>query len=167
MPNLDPGKRPRWAKNQGQTFLAQPLKRTSPLGGQLLAGMHQTIAALAHLGHHIIVDHTARDVRWLRECTQLFCELPIFFVGVLSSPIMLEPYAWGSANRTFDQAQAQLTAVHRPGVYDLELDTALFSPLECAMQIKDRMQKGPPPLAIRWLRQNEQSSLQITTADWL
>lgn len=180
IPNLDPSKRARWAKNQGQTFLAQPLKQSSPLGGQLITGMHQTIAVLAHLGHHVIVDHTSCDSRWLRECAELFCELPTFFVGVLSSPIMLEPQARGSANHTYDQGQAQLTAVHIPGVYDLELDTALFSPLECAMQIKHRMQAGPPSVAMSWLKAWEDytkpcgwlspkapSNLQLTTGRWL
>lgn len=152
MPGLAQGMHPSGAESQGQTYLAQPLKRFRPLGSQLLTGMHQTIATLARTGHHIIVNHTLLDTGWLHECAPLFCKLPTFFVGVRTSPIMLEPHKWESGSRTSDRAQAQCTAFHMPGIYDLELDTALCSPLECALQIKFRVLIGPPPSAMHQLK---------------
>ena len=36
-------------------------------------------------------------------------------------------------------------AVHVPGIYDLEVDTSLLSPAECAAAIRRRLENGPPP----------------------
>ena len=33
--------------------------------------------------------------------------------------------------------------VHRPGVYDLELDTSILDPAACARMIGERLRKGP------------------------
>jgi chloramphenicol 3-O phosphotransferase len=40
-------------------------------------------------------------------------------------------------------------AVHRPGIYDLEVDTSVLRPEECADLIAGRLAEGPPPLAFR------------------
>ncbi len=37
--------------------------------------------------------------------------------------------------------------VHIPGIYDLEVDTSLLSPEECAEVIRRRLEDGPPPSA--------------------
>ena len=41
--------------------------------------------------------------------------------------------------------------VHRPGIYDLERNTAQLSPEECARAIQRRRQEGPSPTAFRHL----------------
>ncbi len=35
-------------------------------------------------------------------------------------------------------------AVHIPGIYDLEVDTSLLSPEQCAALIRERLESGPP-----------------------
>lgn len=35
-------------------------------------------------------------------------------------------------------------AVHHPGIYDLEVDTAVLSPQECVVAIRARVDNGPP-----------------------
>jgi chloramphenicol 3-O phosphotransferase len=40
-------------------------------------------------------------------------------------------------------------AVHQPGIYDLEVDTASLTPEECADLIATRLTDGPPPLAFQ------------------
>ena len=42
-------------------------------------------------------------------------------------------------------------AVHVPGIYDLEVDTAALSPEECAAVIGQRLKNGPPPTAFQRL----------------
>lgn len=144
--------RPLWDEVLGRTTQAGPLGQPGPLGSQLMAGMHQAIATLARAGNHVIVEHVLVEPGWLRECAQLFCDLPTFFVGVRCPLEILEARERARDNRTFGQARAQLAAVHTPGVYDLEVDTSCFSPLECALQIKRRLHEGPPPTAMRWLK---------------
>jgi chloramphenicol 3-O phosphotransferase len=41
--------------------------------------------------------------------------------------------------------------VHTPGVYDLEVDTSLLRPEECAEMIQRRLRDGPPPSAFQKL----------------
>jgi chloramphenicol 3-O phosphotransferase len=41
--------------------------------------------------------------------------------------------------------------VHIPGIYDLEVDTSLLSPEECAEVIRRRLEDGPPPSAFQRL----------------
>jgi len=41
--------------------------------------------------------------------------------------------------------------VHTPGIYDLEVDTSEFSPQRCAKAIRERMENGSPPTALREL----------------
>ena len=38
--------------------------------------------------------------------------------------------------------------VHIPGIYDVEVDTSLLSPEECARRISENMSEGPEPSAI-------------------
>ena len=44
-------------------------------------------------------------------------------------------------------------AVHRPGIYDLEVDTSVLSPEQCAQAIRQRLRDGAQPGAIERLAQ--------------
>jgi chloramphenicol 3-O phosphotransferase len=48
-------------------------------------------------------------------------------------------------------AVAWYDLVHAHGIYDLELDTSLASPMECAQQIKRALENGHPRRAFRQL----------------
>jgi len=41
--------------------------------------------------------------------------------------------------------------VHGKGIYDLEVDTSIFSANECALLIKKRINSGDPPKALKAL----------------
>jgi chloramphenicol 3-O phosphotransferase len=41
--------------------------------------------------------------------------------------------------------------VHIPGIYDLEVDTAVLSPAECAAVIREHLDHGPAPSAFQRL----------------
>ena len=41
--------------------------------------------------------------------------------------------------------------VHKPGIYDLEVDTSVMRPEECAQAIRQRLDTGPPPTAMEQL----------------
>ncbi|HLZ69902.1 MAG TPA: hypothetical protein VKV26_08340 [Dehalococcoidia bacterium] len=40
---------------------------------------------------------------------------------------------------------------HRPGIYDLEVDTSLLSPEACAERIRRRLEDGPEGTAVQRL----------------
>jgi len=128
-----------------------------PVGHKLVAGMHQAIAALSMAGNNVIADHVLVEPAWLVQCTNLFCTLPAYFVGVRCPLEILEQREQGRRNRTWGQARAQYDRVHAHGIYDLEVDTAIYSPEDCALQIKARLQSGDPPEAFKRLKQLEGS----------
>jgi len=142
--------RPSWEKGLDGTTQVGLLDRLDPCSPQLISGMHHTIAALARAGNHVIAAHVLIEPGWLRECAQLFCELPTFFVGIRCPLEILEAREQTLGNRPF--GLAHFGAVHIPGVYDVEVDTSLLSPMECALQIKHRLQEGTPPIAMRWIK---------------
>ena len=125
-----------------------------PVGHKLVAGMHQAIAALSMAGNNVIADHVLVEPAWLRECSSLFSELPAYFVGVRCPLEVLEQRERARKNRTWGQARAQFELVHAHGVYDLEVDTSVYSPMDCARQIKERLEDRYPPYAFKRLQQS-------------
>jgi chloramphenicol 3-O phosphotransferase len=61
-----------------------------------------------------------------------------YVVGTKDDPVPLPVVLWQEA-------------VHKPGIYDLEVDTSLLSPEECAEVIGQRLMEGPPGTTFRQL----------------
>jgi chloramphenicol 3-O phosphotransferase len=127
--------------------------RAGPVGHQLVSGMHQAIAALSLIGNNVLADHVLVEPAWLYQCTELFCILPAFLIGVRCPLEVLEQREQERHNRTWGQARLQYDLVHAHGIYDLEVDTSIHDPEECARQIKVRIQSLDPPHAFKRLKQ--------------
>ena len=127
--------------------------RVGPVGHRLFSGMHHAIAALSRTGNHVLADHVLVEPHWVAECAALFAPLPAFLVGLRCPLEVLEQRERARKDRTWGQARDQFEVVHAHGVYDLELDTSLHSPEECALQVRAMLQAGSPPQAFKWLRQ--------------
>lgn len=140
--------RPLWDQVLGLATCA------GPVGHKLISGMHQTIVALSRAGNNVIADHVLVEPAWLDECIDLFSELPAFFIGVRCPLHVLERREKERRNRTLGQAKAQFDIVHAHGIYDLEVDTSIYSPTECALQIQARLESGGPPTAFKRLKQH-------------
>jgi chloramphenicol 3-O phosphotransferase len=121
-------------------------------GHTLVSGMHHAIVALSRAGNHVIADHVLVEPAWVRECAELFAGLPAYLVGVRCPLEVLEAREQARRDRTPGQARLQHELVHAHGVYDLEVDTSLQSPEECAARISAFLQDGSPPRAWRQLR---------------
>ena len=84
--------------------------------------------------------------------------MPALLVGVRCPlPIILErrrATGWGESRPT-DTAESGAARwqveVHNPGIYDLEVDTAVLSPAQCAQAIRQRLESGPAPTAMQRL----------------
>ncbi|OLC09993.1 MAG: chloramphenicol phosphotransferase [Chloroflexi bacterium 13_1_40CM_67_9] len=138
-----------------------PLK---PLVPVMYAAMYDSIAAHSRAGLNVVVDAGHHDEGILRDCARRLRGLPVLFVGVhcpieviMERRIRGQPgrdgvYAVGSPQDPMP-APVQLwqTAVHVPAIYDIEVDTSISSPAECAAAIRTRLEKGPPPSAFRSL----------------
>ncbi|MEL7625610.1 MAG: hypothetical protein AAGU15_01970 [Anaerolineaceae bacterium] len=128
------------------------LATTAGQAGQtLMTGMHQAIAALSKTGNNVLSDHVLVEPRWVQECADLFHDLPAYLIGVRCPLDVLLQRERSRKNRTLGQAEAQYHLVHAHCVYDLEVDTSLNTPEECAAQIRQRVAGPNPPEAFKRL----------------
>ena len=135
-----------------------------PLVPVLFAGVYESIAAHSRLGLNVVVDighHGAIHPDVLGDCARRLAGLRVLFVGV-RCPIEVimkrrnesQPgrYVVGSPDVPVPPpVHLWQEEVHKPGIYDLEVDTSLLSPEEGAEVIRRRLEDGPPPSAFQQL----------------
>ncbi|MBE0699116.1 MAG: chloramphenicol phosphotransferase [Anaerolineaceae bacterium] len=113
-------------------------------GHILIAGMHQAISALARCGNNIVADHVLVEKAWLRDCAVQFADLPVYLIGIRCPLEILEQRECSRKDRTLGQARLQHEIVHHHAIYDLEVDTSLLTPHECAERIITCVHSAPP-----------------------
>ena len=130
-----------------------------PLIVVLYAAMYESIAAHSRLGLNVVVDVGHHDAYAaprgiLADSARRLDGLPVLFVGVRCPvEVILERRrntGWHGAGSD-GWATLGERAVHTPGIYDLEVDTSLLSPEECAQVIRRRLEDGPGPSAFQRL----------------
>ena len=144
-----------------------------PLVPVLFAALYESIAAHSRLGLNVVVDVGHHDSytqprRILADCARRLSGLPVLFVGVRCPiTVIMRRRDAGQPGREGEYARsapdgsvpapvlAWQREVHRPGHYDLELDTSLLSPEACAEAIRQRLAAGPPPSTFQRLAENE------------
>ncbi len=134
-----------------------------PLIPVLYRAMYEAIAAHSRLGLNVVVDvghHDAYAIPRgiLPACARILSGLPVLFVGVRCSleTILARRRATGwNADSAADAPPQPVLLwqreVHIPGIYDLEVDTSVLSPEECAEAIHRRLDSNPPPSAFQRL----------------
>src|ERR671923_1531132 len=125
-----------------------------PLIVLLYRAMYEAIATHSRLGLNVVVDvghHDAYSVPRgiLPACARQLQGLPVLFVGVRCPiEVVMERRraTWGAgATGSPDDGSVPMPvrlwqqAVHMPGIYDLEVDTAVLSPEACADVIRQRL----------------------------
>lgn len=124
----------------------------------LYAALYESIAAHSRLGLNVVVDvghHDAysRPLGCLADCARRIIGLPVLFVGVRCPiEIIMERRAASATGKGYVTGTARdpvplpvrlwQDEVHRPGVYDLEVDTSLLNPEQCADFIRLRLEQG-------------------------
>lgn len=128
----------------------------------LYAGLYESIAAHSRLGLNVVVDvghHDAYSVPLgiLPDCARRLQGLPVLFVGVRCPiEVVMERRrkTWQHENEAPDAPIPEPVLrwqreVHIPGIYDLEVDTSLLSPGECAAAIRQRLSEELVPSAFQ------------------
>lgn len=118
-------------------------------GRILFSGMHHAIAAAAQAGNNIIADHVLVEKDWVDECARLFGGMNAYLIGIRCPLEVLEERERERKDRTLGQARAQFPVIHRHALYDLEVDTSLLTPQQCAQQVIAALQQ--PPRAFKQL----------------
>ncbi|AIE87326.1 putative phosphotransferase [Fimbriimonas ginsengisoli Gsoil 348] len=126
----------------------------------MFAALYDSIAAHSRQGLNVVVDvghhdSYSRPLGMLSRCAERVRGLPVLFVGV-RCPIEVimqrrndgqdgREYLRGSEVDPPLPVRCWQEAVHVPGIYDLEVDTSVASPEECAERILKRIQEGLSP----------------------
>jgi chloramphenicol 3-O phosphotransferase len=140
-----------------------------PLVARIYAALYESIAAHSRLGLNVVADvghhdDYAHPRGILADCARRLGGLPVLFVGVhCPVEVIMQRrnagqvgregvYVTGSdADPIPEPVHRWQSAVHVPGIYDLELDTSLRSPSECAEAIRQRLTGGSPATAFQRL----------------
>ena len=111
--------------------------RVGPVLERAMKGMRHAIAAMAAQGNNLIIDDVMIDPRKAQEYRSLlqFCDL--YVIGLMAPLDVLEARERARGDRAIGLARGQQGLVHRDMVYDLEIDTSLLTPDECALLIRD------------------------------
>jgi chloramphenicol 3-O phosphotransferase len=140
----------------------------APLVPVLYAALYDSIAAHSRSGLNVVVDVGHHDPAILAESARRLAGLPVLFVGVRCPiEVVMERRNAGQVGREGEYAIGSTAepipppvlrwqnAVHVPGIYDVEVDTSVQSPEECAAAIRRRLAEGPPPSAFRRLAEGD------------
>ncbi len=136
-----------------------------PLVPVLYFAMYDSVAAHSRLGLNVIVEgglHGAIHPDLPANCAKRLAGLTVLFVGVRCpiDEIMRRRNEAGPGRGyvvgTLDEpipppVRLWQEEVHKPGIYDLEVDTSLLSPQDCADEIRKRLAEGPPGTAFQQL----------------
>jgi chloramphenicol 3-O phosphotransferase len=123
-----------------------------PLVPVLYAGLYEAIAATSRAGMNVVVDVGHHDAAILADCARRLDGLPVLFVGV-QCPIEVimrrraesEPgnYVVGTAEEAVPApVRRWQERVHGGWAYDMEVDTSLMDPGDCAAAIRRRLEEG-------------------------
>jgi chloramphenicol 3-O phosphotransferase len=123
-----------WAHVFHYDYVAERVERITPgpLGHQLVRGMHSAVAALAHEGLDVVVDHVLLDADWAADLNARLAPFHVLRVGVTCPVAVLEDREASRRDRTLGQARAQSALVHTFMAYDVVVDTSRATPAECA-----------------------------------
>ncbi len=139
-----------------------PPKTATPMPpyAQLLhAGIYHTAAALARIGHNVVIDHVLYDPTEVPVMVRCWRDLPVWLVGLHCPLTVLRARAASRPERLavwpeyvevvtwqYDVVHANLRAC-----YDLEIDTSQCVPGEAALLIKQAVTVGREPRALQQL----------------
>lgn len=140
----------------------------------LYGAFYDSVAAHSRHGLNVVVDVGHHDAyssprRTLLDAARRLVGLPAMLVGV-RCPLDVIMQRRAGSGAAYEGATTEFSEhtlvptpvfrwqeeVHRPGIYDLEVDTSLHSPEQCSMAIRLRLERGPEPTALsRVLRASE------------
>ena len=114
---------------------------------ELVHCFQSSVAAQAHAGMNVILDHVLENPAWLDDCLCLFSGIEVLFVAVKCPLAELERREGERGDRHIGLARYQYERVHAHRVYDLELDTSILSVEQCVEAIAERVNLGGPASA--------------------
>ena len=134
-----------------------------PVIVSMYKALYGSIASFSQSGLNVVVDvghHDGYSVSRgiLPTCAKILEGFDVLFVGVRCpiDVVMKRRIATWNAGYAEDGSvpkpvQLWQELVHKPGIYDLEVDTSKLSPEECAKVIQKQLEEGQVPSAFKQL----------------
>ncbi|MFI9650593.1 chloramphenicol phosphotransferase CPT family protein [Streptomyces sp. NPDC052040] len=117
-------------------------------------GFHRAVAGMAAGGNNIVVDYPLSR-RWrLLDLLDLLVPEDTLLVAVRCPLPELVRRETERGDRTPGLAAMQYDHVHAHGPHDLEVDSGLYGPRQCALRIRDFLPGRPRPTAFETLRRS-------------
>lgn len=127
------------------------------VGKTMLKGMRRAIAVMAESGNNIIIDDVLLEPEFLEDYLTVFEHLRIYFVGVRCPKPELDKREGTRPGRFPGTATGHFEICHQHGIYDIEVDTSAYTPLECASKVASHIASHKPS-AFRALTENKKAN---------
>jgi chloramphenicol 3-O phosphotransferase len=118
--------------------------RFGETGKPMLRGMRRAIAAMVHEGNNVIIDDILLEPSFLDDYLEVFAGLTVYFIGVKCPADVVDARERQRPGRFPGTATGHLTVVHRHGLYDVEVDTSVMAPHECALKVQQALTRHQP-----------------------
>ncbi len=129
------------------------------LGKQVLRGMRRAIAAFASEGNNVIIDDLMFEPAFLFDYVDALAGFDVLFVGVRCQIDVVNAREARRPGRFPGTATSHFDHVHRHCIYDVEVDTGIATPRQCAEQIIGRLNAAEPKDAFQRLRTTANSAV--------
>jgi chloramphenicol 3-O phosphotransferase len=115
---------------------------------RLVAARYRGIAAMADAGVNLVVDDLFFDPRALQAAVSALAFSDTLFVGLRLPLAVAEQRERARGDRGPGGARLFYDRVHAHGLYDLELDTSILTPMKCAEAIQHALAGDTPRRAV-------------------
>jgi chloramphenicol 3-O phosphotransferase len=128
---------------EGMTFVLDAAGHVTgivsgPEQERALRGMRRSVAAMAAEGCNMVVDDVIFDAGVVADYRALLAPYDFHVVGVHAPLDVLEIRERARGDRAIGLAKSQFGVVHAGVAYDLEIDTSLRSPEDCARVVVEK-----------------------------
>jgi chloramphenicol 3-O phosphotransferase len=113
-------------------------------GRRMLRGMRRSIAVMAEEGNNVIIDDIILAPDFLEDYLHVMEAYPLYFVGVRCPLSVIAEREALRPGRFPGTAESHFASCHAHEHYDVEVDTSVLTPEECARRVVKRVQAGPP-----------------------
>lgn len=122
------------------------------IGRQTLKGMRRAAAAFATTGIDVVVDDLLVEEDFLHDYLDVFRDYAVTFVGVRCDLPTLNARERSRPGRFPGTAAGHVELVHEGCCYDVEIDTAVSRPSECAKAVLAAVAEPSSPTAFERMR---------------
>lgn len=118
--------------------------RFGGVGKTVLKGMRRAIAAMAEVGNNVIIDDIILQPEFLDDYLHVLKDLEVIFVGVKCPENVISHREQARPGRFPGTAMGHLAICHAHNMYDVEVDTSIHNPEECAARVIEFVRYSRP-----------------------